>query len=272
MKRNQITVHYIIFVITIAIAFQWVVAEDKNNIIKTGKMNIYKTMTPKSDFVGFPYSFINGRPLVRKPVREDDFDIIYIRIIFVADREQKRGKRKVLRIDKVDEEGGMLIEGLYFAYVDVTQEGIRVICRYKDDHVGVEELGIRKGIPFPLTCTKSPGSGFKNGNSEGYMNIVGHGVHYIKKDICQTNGLVEIEAVRFKNSEGLKEKKVQTAQWYKSDIEDVMNNSKTHVLFREQQRWSSVDAGLWDEMERFDKDGNILMRCKRVKLPKSGNP
>ena len=235
----------------------------KETVYKVNQTRTYKVMFPKTGYIGNPASASSIKEFMQ-PTSEEHFKACYVRVTIVADRIRKGNKRIVLRMDEVDEKLNMLREGLYYSYVDFLPEGIKSIYRCADDDSDYTETGIRFGIPFPFSCTRPPLLVFLKGYSEGYRDKSGLGVRYLKKENKDNSSVVNIDAERFENVENLGELGSRTAKWYKSEVDDVVKSKKTTVVYREKQKWASEGDWLWDEMERFDKDGNILMKCKKI--------
>jgi len=226
----------------------------EKTISEVGPSKTYRIVVPKEGFIGAPSSPA-AVPNIRKPNRLEDFKTFVVRVTVVAEREHKGGQRKVMRIDQIDPKGNLLLEGVYYSYVDTLPDGTRIIPRYKDDDEDVGETGVAHGIPFPFTCARPPGPRKKV--HDGYVDYrVGLGV---KSE--EISSVVWIQATRFETAATGE----RTIRWYKSDIDHVVNDAKSKVRYSEKQKW--VNAGsdwLWEEMERRDKRGNILMRCTRV--------
>lgn len=238
-------------------------------VYKVNQTRTYKVMFPKSGYIGTPASAAAIEEF-RHPTREEHFKTCYIRVTVVADRKHKGNRRIVLRMDEIDENLKLIREALYHAYIDILPEGVKIICRRDDDNGDSTETNIRYGIPFPFECARPPQLGFKETNSDGHRDEMGYCVKYFKKEKKDDSPVVSIEAERFENlegledSEGLKSVAARPAKWYKAEVDDVVKSKKTKILYRENQKWVRGNDWLWDEMERFDKDGNILMKCKKI--------
>jgi hypothetical protein len=146
----------------------------------------------------------------------------------------------------------------------ILPEGLKIITRSVDDNGNSNDDITVNEIPFPFLCARPPKLGFTKGSSEGQRDKSGLGVKYLKKGKKDDSPVVNIEAERFENYEGLGELGSRTAKWYTSEVNDVVKSKETKILYRENQKWASEGDWLWDEMERFDKDGNILMKCKKI--------
>jgi len=101
--------------------------------------------------------------------------------------------------------------------------------------------------------------GFKNGKKDGYVTSAGQGVEFAQKDGNAQSGVISVEVTHFEISVA----PASDTAAYRSDVENAKNDSRTKVLFREKQKWGKKTNWLWDEMERLDKDGNLLMRCRK---------
>jgi hypothetical protein len=167
-------------------------------------------------------------------------------------------------MDEVDENMNLIHQGLYHAYIDFMKEGVNILCRSDDDNGDSTETNINYGIPFPFECARPPKLGFVKGNREGHRDESGYCVKYFKREKKDEFPVVNIEATRFENYEGHGELGDRPAKWYTSEVDDVVKSTKTKIIYRENQKWANEGDWMWDEMERFDKDGNILMKCKKI--------
>lgn len=235
-----------------------------NAVYQVNESKIFKVMVPKSGYLGSPLSPFAPIIKYRQPTNEAHFKPFYVRVTIVADRKNKEYRRIVLRLDEADENVKIINHGLYYSYVDFLPEGLKIITRCMDDNGNSNDDITVNEIPFPFICARPPKLGFTKGNSEGQRDKSGVGVRYLKKEKKDDTSVVNIEAERFENYEGLGELGSRTAKWYTSEVDDVVKSKKTKIIYRENQKWASEGDWLWDEMERFDKDGNILMKCKKV--------
>ena len=123
-----------------------------------------------------------------------------------------------------------------------------------------DDSGIRKyGLPFPFTCARLPGLGFKNGEMDGYVRSTGHGVEFVRKKAKESDESIQVEVAYFDTGEGGK------TRWYGNDI-DRIRKEKSSVKFREKQEWENENDWLWTRMERYDASGNIMMHCRKIKI------
>ncbi len=229
---------------------------------QTNLTAFYKVVVPKSGFIGAPASAAAWEP-VHKPEKSEDFDEYLLKVIVIDDRICSETKRKVIRVDQVSTDYEMLREGLYYAYVDKNSSGSRIVCRYRDDNKNVMETGVAYGIPFPFTCATPLISGNHHG-PRGYLdNRIGFGVKF-ESGNSSSNDYLNVNVTCFKSTSQVKHAD-RKMKWYQSEIDTVLKSQQTKIRFTEKQKWAKSEDILWDEMERFDKDGNILIRCKQVK-------
>lgn len=224
--------------------------------ITVGVFKDYELIVPKEGYIGAPFSPC-PMPNLRKPSGSSGFDTRFIRVVVIAVNENIELNRIVLRIDEIDSKGGTLDNGLYYAYLDVRPKGTSVICRISNDGDNVDESGyVAFGIPFPFACAFPPALGIEGMDKDGYATPAGRFVLTRKSENGKTSGIsVEVTALALKTK--------SSADDDRSRTENVMNDSPAGVLYREEQKWDNVMDWLWDEMERVDKDGNILLRCKK---------
>jgi len=216
---------------------------------------VFKVAFPKLGFAGSPMSHIMARtPL---PIRgPQDFETHFARVSVLDYREIEGGKRTVLRIDEVDQEGNLQREGLYYAYLDQMPKGARIVSRYRDDGGCWDEVTGVRNIPFPFSCARPPALGSHKKTHDGHLHF-GRGTVYE-----EIPSVLWVRATRFE-LEGHADS--ETVQWYGSDIDGAVNDPKAKILSVEKQKWLTADDWLWDEMERVDARGNVLLKCSRVK-------
>lgn len=233
-----------------------------DNIYKEGKVKIVKAEIPKSGFIGSPIP--QGFPSMYRPTRPEDFYIRYVRATVLVDRSIEGGKRKVIRVDEVTSGAKLIASGIYYIYIDLQKEGDRIVYHEKDNNSDVLDSVVTYGIWCPFICARPPAMNAAGVKRAGYVDYrVGWGIDYKMKDTKETSGGLQVEATWFDTS-GPDPIGKRTPKWYQSNIEDVYKNPKTRVMFREKQVWSRPDDWLWREMERYDENGNILIRCKEV--------
>jgi len=255
MKAKQVFAAFCCISALILAGYQLIGQEKKLPV--DGPSKTYRVMTPKPGFIGSPPS-ARAYPDFRKPSKAEDFDTFFIRITVVDEQEINGGIRKIMQIDQIDERGRLVHEGLYYAHLDTLPEGTRIIPLDSRHMTEVGPSHVAFGIPFPFICARPPALGSHKKTHDGYVNYrTGLGVKY--KEIPS---VVWIEATFFQTArEAEQERRVQ---WYGSDIDDVVDAAKTRAHFREKQKWLTADDWLWEEMERFDDQGNLMMRCTRI--------
>ena len=81
---------------------------------------------------------------------------------------------------------------------------------------------------------------------------------------------MEIHASMFMRTSLIRDKKTESRRYY-SEKEKTLDKSSARgsievaVTFRETQLWDKSDDWLWLELERTDSDGNVTMRCRKLK-------
>lgn len=269
MKKQQMNL--VTSCIAIVLVLGTVLAVNSENRVprqaagyKIDQSKIYKVMFPKRGYIGSPIPSFVPSLRQRYPTNENHFKTCYVSVTVIAKREHNGYQRIVLRLDEVDENMKLINLGVYHSYIDFLPEGIKIITRCEDDNGNSNDSITKYEIPFPFLCARPPKLGFTKGSSEGQRDKSGLGVKYLKKEKKDDTPVVIIEAERFENYEGLEELGSRTAKWYTSEVDDVVKSKETKILYRENQKWASEGDWLWDEMERFDQDGNILMKCKKI--------
>lgn len=229
----------------------------------------YEIITPKPGYIGGPLTPA-AIPNMRPPMDQRHFNKRYIRVTEIAERELSGLQRVVLRLDEIDNKGSVFNRGLYFVYINISPEGAAIIQKNEDDNSSENDLGsIKNRIPFPFTCARSPGLGFKNGDTDGFAIYNRRGPAFVRKTAKGTKGPIQVEAVYFEKQKDANDTKPDT-RWYGTNIAEVTNSGTTRTLFREKQEWANEADWLWTKMERYDANGNIMMRCKEIKIGKDG--
>ena len=168
---------------------------DKEDAVGTGRAPTWpvevRLFVPKAGRIG---GTPMGMPSLAATLPEH-FEERILRIERVEKREILGAERVVFAITGLDVPGTPSDQVLYFAYMDVNPEGAALICRLKDDGESVHEELVRKGIPFPLTCSRPPDLGFRlNPEKDGYWLGAGRGVLYRRQ---QTAAGCRVEASYF---------------------------------------------------------------------------
>jgi hypothetical protein len=234
--------------------------EKANRMFSLGQVRVYEIATPEWGFIGSPFD-LSGIPRGMRPTKEEHFRKRFLRVKIAQKRQKGDDLRIVFRLDEMDNKGAVIKEALYFAYLDVCPQGARVLCKNQDDGRDYAYLGTNYDLPFPFTCTRPPALGFLKGTQDGYLDSMGRGVVYTREAPKSSSFLLEVRATRFNKHRGAE----QLVRWCGSEAAELAKeDAETRVLFHETQKWERADDWLWVEMERTDKDGNILMRCKMV--------
>ena len=190
---------------------------------------------------------------------------------------------------------------LYYAYLDVKPKGSGVSgAKYpihkKPNFKSKDELrpgflakSYRSGIEFPMMFTFPPAMNqYENFKENSWINS-GKTYDLKTKELVDVKGkaIVYTEAVKLKfpNYMRIKASLVNNAnrtQWeikekdkiYYSEKEKVLGKVKkqdsieVYKIRDETQIWDKADDWLWLEMERIDGKGNVIMRCKKLKISK----
>lgn len=240
-----------------------------NEIFTIGEKKEIEVAYPRRGLVGSPTSAMMPYPEIRKPSSEADFIKRIVRITVMEKRQLETGGRRiVLRLDEIDGDGLLIREGLYFAYVDLTSEGVRLIGKDRDDNKAkpfVTEKTGRAGLPFPLLCMLPPTLHFeKTGDRTSYLDSSGWGCVWASVD-PQTVKATVFEKI-YSDRQISSPHDVRHYMPEKKTLEEAPSPEGIGVVIsvRETQTWKDWEDWLWERMERFDKDGNIIMRCRQI--------
>jgi hypothetical protein len=250
----------------------------KSEIFTVGQIREVRIDFPQRGFIGDPLDALSGIPTTRRPTKPEDFVTRFARVTVVATLQRGKGKRAVLRLDEIDKKGAVLVKELYYVYVDMMPEGTQVLQRLdimskvtqafqgydSDDY---DHDGVLKSVPYPLACTTPVALLLKRGKRGGYLNHTGLGVEYSwGHPDHERPAMIRVEAARLKNPRKSADDIPHPIYWHGAKIPDVGNGRKTERIFRETQEWKNADDWLWTKMERFDMEGNVLLRCEAMKV------
>lgn len=234
----------------------------------------FQLFTPKRGFIGYqPESTgVYSMGFRKIPTKDSDFDMHHIRIIEIKRKTLNERCHTYYRVDLfnkggISEEDRNDMDCLYNTTLVVFKDGAFMVTRdkpFSDEifHEGMENLG----IPFPFRSTRPPYLAFKKGNIEGVIDCCGSGVRYELKSDAQMNEPVKVETIEFtKINVGLLHIPPFGIKYYGKEIDDIVKEDNIYFHCRQVQYWSKVTDAFWDKMERFNKNGNILMKCIRIK-------
>jgi hypothetical protein len=297
MNQKKSFVLLLFTCILISSCFGAVPKQDPNNIFKIGDYRDIKILTPKQGFKGSPltaaaYPSFN----IKIPSTEEDFDIKYARITISQVKMLKNIIRVAFLIDEIDPNKNPVMyfkstrveskyhEPIYYAYLFIRPNSCRIIETSSDsfqkelnsdwiperDVIQQPNKGLHQGIQFPLTFTFPPKlSPYKNMKDNSYITI-GNGVVYHEPIRDEQNKNLRYTILYIETAENwLKDEKIVKKYFSKTEktLSDGVQADSTEVTIRakETQTWADDNDWLWKEMERTDADGNITMRCKRLK-------
>lgn len=247
-------VRWVIIVLSICMSHVCISGES-TDIYEIGDTRTYRVEFPRRGFIGAPSNAIMARPALQKPKDKDDFEHVFVRLSVTGKRElQNDAVRRVIRVDKIDAKGQVLVKGVYFIYIDTMSARSRIVCRDKDDNgdVGYRGTGtVHESIPCLFTTGKPPALAFKNGRYNGYQEPTKEGAFYIKKGKNKKAGRIRVDVVSFQvvaNSDS----DTTPKGWYRVDC-------------YEKQTWKTSDWW-WDQMKRYDANGNLLLRCEKIDI------
>jgi hypothetical protein len=294
--RNQFIV-LVLFCLFNSFCFSEETKPDPNSLYKVGGYRDIKILTPKQGFKGAPstaaaYPSFN----IKIPSLEEDFDKKYVRITVLETKKLKNKNitRVGFSLDEIDPNGNYAMypadsrsapdyhKPVYYAALFIKPNGIRIrqidTTIYKDypdlepeqDVIDAPNGGYVHGIYFPLTFTFPPKlSPHKNMKENSYM-AVDNGVVYHDIDRDDPNKTLKYTMFYVETPEnGLEGEKITKKYFSKKEntLSDKVQADSIEVAIRakETQTWADDNDWLWKEMERTDADGNVTMRCKRLK-------
>jgi len=266
---------------------------DVSNFFRIGEYRDIEIMVPKPGFIGSPPSASAHPPRKAVPSSNEDFLYKYVRITVIKKINLKKGNRIVFKLDEIDPNGTFVTyyesgggdgyhEPIYYAYLDLKPTGCKMIGTVRAipetrNNKQQEELvhGIlnrctRSGIEFPLTFTFppvfNPHENFKDNSwMHGDYAIVYTGA--TKRDAPYYRRINSSLLRKVEPSMEIKEENIR----YYSDNDKILSETKKAgsvsviISTKETQIWEKSSAWLWSELERTDNDGNLIMRCRKMK-------
>ena len=223
--------------------------EQLTKLFVKGSVQRIEVITPKQGFIGAPLSLvaIDSLPINRGlPKTEEDFDKRYVAIEVVEHRVYAgQIYRIVLRLDETVKEGVRVKKGLYYAYIDVHDAKVTMICKLTDDDRQAQDRGISYGLPFPLTNTiPLPLFATAYQGIDGYFEKENGFGALFTRSINQVDGVTKSESITITTFRDLEKGLI--------------------IAAKETQLWGTDNTWLWNEMQRVDREGHILMKCKRL--------
>ena len=277
---------FLVFATLIAVLFAGLCLaadEPATKTFRQGETKEYMAITPKDGFAG---GMRTAQVPPAEPRGADCFDTQFIRVTVVAearDLPDAAGTRAVLRVDKVEKDGKMLQKGIFFVTVDKTPAGCQIAGVERDDPAALDvTTAARENVPFPFAFSRPPAFGPGEEGHDGYVNeMSGRGTEYVRKhgkvkeeklgegSDAVTSDTVVVEATHFEMKEaGDWMNAAALPVWHGPDTEDAVKAGKATVLSKETQKWSKAGDWLWDEMERYDASGHLMIGLTKVTLPK----
>jgi len=209
-------------------------------IYQIGDEKYFSVIVPAPGFIGAPPSTI-PMPDISIPTRDEDYITRYIVIRIIDKRIILNGIRIVFNIDKVDDEGKLLKSNIYYQYLDITDNDIKLITKNKDDNEQNMVDYIIEGIPLPFNLTL-PIDYLENSNINGHLYGNYGSIYTIYND---NNEISNINVLYFKQ----------------------ITKNELYLQALESQKWSKTNDWMWDEMKRIDRSGNIMIKCIRLLAP-----
>lgn len=259
------------------------VVSDANELFTRRGQRDIEVVVPRPGFIGSNHP--SGRPLVvpRWPV---DYDRKYVRITVEEKYPIDNGIRIVLKLDETDPNGIVKShpdshdDALFYAYLDVqpghynitgTLKGYHKMkeFRKRSEPIGKMLQASSRGIPFPLLSTLplslNPNEHFKDNSvyEPGRCAFVYGNIAHVENSSKKSVSIVILRKTNSSSKSSMEKK-------YYTDKNKTISNTQSPdsvemmYLYEENQKWSIQPDWLWEEMERRDSDGNIIMRCVQV--------
>lgn len=245
-------------------------------LFRVGDSKKLSVSVPKEGFVGAPPSpaaMPSGYDGL--PTKKEDFQTRRLRVEIIDKYPTLHGIRVVLRLDEIDPPPSLASAGpVYYACVEIRPSGAEI---YGEDHLvkrdeevarGTFARGHRHGLPFPLLLTCIPDFTGDARFDIQAGGMIGDQITFFT-EIEETPNTLPGKWVRavylHKAPHGdLKGEQIRYYDPSEKSLSDTPGSNRVKACVRatEIQRWGDSPDWLWKEMERFDKDGNLTMRCK----------
>ena len=239
-----------------------------NVLYKKGNVKEYEIFYPKSGYYGNPIPEFSSA-MQRNPTKNEHYNKRFVRVVVYDKKKNERGLRVVLKIDEIASSGETKIEGIYYAYIEVTNKGIRILKKSSDDRRGFCEGSLLVwSLPFPIKTLRPPFVGIvKNKVDDGYIYMMKYAVFYSLKHYNDSTKEINIEAKQYEIDipsliidEGV-------IEWNIEKISRILGDTKkSRLLTREVQTWNTPTSWLWEKLERYDSKGNLIVRCNRINI------
>ena len=240
----------------------------------------YEVSSPKPGYLGG--ARFGTPPQWKTPQSNDDYEKRFIRVRILGNRATAIGIRVVLKLDEVNEEGKLIKDGVYYAYVDISGNSFRMISKAADDNDPRPHDGRRSGIPFPLFCAMPPMLAFSDGvrDSVAAYSVDPVNGYYQLKEAPSASAddgrTCRIATTAYQEYSATKHQQMPQRFFDPATrlIENKEGKGRIPLVeyFRETQVWRSSHRWLWDTMERRDIDNNVTLRCKRMTFPEAPKP
>jgi hypothetical protein len=239
---------------------------------RPGAFKIIEVIAPKEGFMGGPPSHRSMLETFRQPPTKDDhFRKLLIAVRILSVKKEKSRYVVKLRLDEVDSHDKTKQEGLFFTYLEIGEHDAKVFSRFKDDGSRMSsELGAQGGVSSPLLATVPPMFLFSTTKRRVSFMIAGDtGVCSIREEAKPGIAVINVSASVFEHfSRGRAEE--SWAKYFDLESNQMLNkeaagSTKVFIHFQETQKWKSENDWLWETMERTDRDGNMMMRCRVIK-------
>jgi hypothetical protein len=219
---------------------------------------------------GGPVSTVNrGFPGGNLPPK---YQTRYVLVSLIDKRPLSDRDRFVFRLDEVDPERRLKVEGLYFCYLDVVGGRGKMLARMDDDDVGHHDGVECRSLPFPFFCTLPPRFGLLDGSAlDGVLDFSGRCLEF-KRHRVEIDGHgyeIGIEA-SYRSFHALSADVPAVARcawgmWLGRDVTRVLStDAEARSVSSEVQGWRNAGDLFWERMEQHNPDGVLMMRCTRL--------
>ncbi|MCC6694136.1 MAG: hypothetical protein IT365_00770 [Candidatus Hydrogenedentes bacterium] len=250
--------------------------EQVGALFQVGDSKKLSVSVPKEGFVGAPPSpAAMPSGYCGLPTKKEDFRTRRLRVEIIDKYPTVHGIRVVLRLDEIDPPPSLASAGpVYYACVEIRSSGAEI---YGEDHLVKRDEEVargtfagahRHGLPFPLLLTSIPG--FTGDARFGLLagGMIGDQItlYTQPKETPNTPPGMWVRATYLHRAPhgDLKGEQIRYYDPSEKSLSDTPGSNRVMacVVATEIQRWGDSPDWLWKEMERFDKDGTLTMRCK----------
>ena len=137
------------------------------------------------------------------------------------------------------------------------------------DKISLGRIGHDGGMQYPFTATFPPDFSPNKNMKENSSVANGSGIIFQEQTKSNNSDNIMVNIYYVETADNTLETSKEKLKYF-SNTDKMLSNTKgadsmeVLVIGKETQTWKTDNDWLWQEMERFDADGNVTIRCKRM--------